>query len=262
MKLSRKKLFKGRAYPIEIEHLLLQAEKALKTWEPIWTLFTPAPIREQTLKLLNEVADISFISNGGFPNAERQRILFQRREQEELILEQELPISGIEIQGNFLFDRTNPNDFLNALRETKVKPNEIGDIFLTGDRGAQAICTPSVSKSLNNTKGIIRDVEIEYKALSLEDLRLPTQRLPKTIKTVEASKRLDAIASAGFGLSRAKIIKQIQAGKLRLNWHQVNNPSRQLQLGDKIQLEGKGSIEILHLELTKRERWRVELQRQ
>ena len=98
-----------------------------------------------------------------------------------------------------------------------------------------------------------------YKLLELNELELPFQRSPRKISTVEASTRLDAISSAGFGLSRAKIINQIKQGKLRFNWHTTNNASRSLSIGDRLQLEGKGSLEVINLELTKRGRWRVEL---
>ena len=88
---------------------------------------------------------------------------------------------------------------------------------------------------------------------------IPLLSKSRKISTVEASRRLDAISSAGFGLSRAKVINQIKQGKLRFNWHTTNNASRSLSIGDRLQLEGKGSLEIINLELTKRGRWRVEL---
>jgi RNA-binding protein YlmH len=78
---------------------------------------------------------------------------------------------------------------------------------------------------------------------------------------VEASCRLDAIASAGFGLSRSKVIRQIREGRLRLNWNPVRQASRELKVGDRLQLQERGSVEVLNLELTKRDRWRVEMLR-
>ena len=93
----------------------------------------------------------------------------------------------------------------------------------------------------------------------MKDLRIPLRKSPREISSVEASKRLDAIASAGFGLSRSKIIKQLKTGKVRMNWEPIHSASRSLSIGDRIQLEGKGSVEIIHIEQTKRERWRVEL---
>jgi len=83
----------------------------------------------------------------------------------------------------------------------------------------------------------------------------------KLINTVEASTRLDAIASAGFRVSRTKIIERIENGMLRLNGSKVHKPTINLKIGDKLELENKGFIEILNLEITKRERWKVKLLR-
>jgi RNA-binding protein YlmH len=82
------------------------------------------------------------------------------------------------------------------------------------------------------------------------------------LSSVEASCRLDAIASAGFGISRSKVVKQIKEGRLRLNWEPIRLASRDLKVGDRLQLQDRGSIEVMNIERTKRERWRVEILRQ
>jgi RNA-binding protein YlmH len=82
------------------------------------------------------------------------------------------------------------------------------------------------------------------------------------LSSVEASCRLDAIASAGFGISRSKVVKQIKEGRLRLNWEPVRLASRDLKVGDRLQLQERGSIEVMNIERTKRERWRVDILRQ
>ncbi len=264
MKLSRSKLLKGCINPYEIDKLLIQAEKVLKTWVPHWTTFITAPIREEICKIYDEIAELTYLTNGGYPNAERQRVLIYRSQQKHKvnINQASCPIRPLQIEGNFLFDRTTTNDFRNALTQAGLKLEDIGDIWITGDRGAQAICTLEGSQSLHNQKSNIRDVEIQFKAIAIEDLRLNKQRIPKTITTIEASKRLDAIASAGFGLSRSRISSQLNEGRLRLNWQETTNASKKLVIGDQIQLEGKGSIEVKNIEPTKRKRWRVELLRQ
>ena len=48
---------------------------------------------------------------------------------------------------------------------------------------------------------------------------------------------------------------------LKLNGSKVNKPTINLKTGDKLELENKGFIEILNLEITKRERWKVKLLR-
>jgi RNA-binding protein YlmH len=78
---------------------------------------------------------------------------------------------------------------------------------------------------------------------------------------VEASLRLDAVASAGLGVSRSRMAEQIRAGAVRVNWQTVTSPSRELRQGDRIRLEGRGELEVLEVEATKRERWRLQLRR-
>ena len=102
---------------------------------------------------------------------------------------------------------------------------------------------------------------IKINVLGIEELEIPTGRTKKLVNTVEASTRLDAIASAGFRVSRTKIIERIENGMLRLNGSKVNKPTINLKIGDKLELENKGFIEILNLEITKRERWKVKLLR-
>ena len=93
-------------------------------------------------------------------------------------------------------------------------------------------------------------------------MEIPFNRPEKVINTVEASTRIDAIASAGFGLSRSKVIKQIKEGCLRLNWALNEQPSKSVKIGDLIHLEKKGSLKILNIDKTKKERWRIKLLRQ
>ena len=110
--------------------------------------------------------------------------------------------------------------------------------------------------------GKLREVEVEIESISISDMELPFTRLEKVIHTVEASTRIDAIASAGFGLSRSKITAQIKQGSLRLNWALNNQPSKLLNIGDLIHLEKKGSLKILNIDKTKKDRWRIKLLRQ
>ena len=48
---------------------------------------------------------------------------------------------------------------------------------------------------------------------------------------------------------------------LKLNGKTVKKVTSSLKVGDKLQLDNKGFIEILDLEITKRERWKIKLLR-
>ena len=138
---------------------------------------------------------------------------------------------------------------------------KIGDIWTIGDRGAQGIIDNLDIENLNEKFFYLRDVKVKINIVSLNELQIPVGRSKKIINTVEASKRLDAIASAGFRIPRKKILERLETGSLRLNGTKVNKPTITLKIGDKLQLENKGFVEILDLEITKRERWKVKLLR-
>jgi RNA-binding protein YlmH len=79
--------------------------------------------------------------------------------------------------------------------------------------------------------------------------------------TVEASLRLDAIASAGFGVSRSKMSDLISAGDVRVNWKEITQSSQALKTGDLVSIRGKGRLEIGEIVVTKKERYRIQLTR-
>ena len=245
-----------------MEELIKQAEKVFHTWQPIWSSFISAPLLEEAMKRLANLNNLSWNADGGHPGAERKRLQCIRYGDEIPIRREPAPIKGVQIEGNFLFDRASSKDFRQSLQMIGAPSGGIGDIWIKGDRGAQALCAPETAMLLDGSIGNVREVQIRCEVIDQKELKIPIPRLQKKFNTVEASTRLDAIASAGFGLSRAKIVHQIKEGRLRLNWLPIKQASKELTVGDRIQLEQKGSIEILSLELTKRQRWRVELLRQ
>ena len=171
------------------------------------------------------------------------------------------PAQGIKMNGNFLFDNATQEDFRSLLNEIGLNQFKVGDIWTTGDRGAQGIIDNLDIKHLDEKIFYLRDVKVKVNVVGIDELQIPSGRSKKLVNTVEASTRLDAIASAGFRVSRTKIIERIENGMLRLNGSKVNKPTINLKIGDKLELENKGFIEILNLEITKRERWKVKLLR-
>ncbi len=259
MKLPREVLLESSTDPAGLEQILTQAEKVLNTWESSWSPFISAPLREEALQRMASLAEFNCFSEGGYPGAERQRVRIERSEKKSSPLDNQASFKGLQIKGNFLFDRASLNDFRNSLKSMGASIGGIGDIWLYGDRGAQAICTPEAALKLQGQLGMIRDVKITCEVLEKRELHLPRQRSERQFTSIEASLRLDAIASAGFGVSRAKILKYLKAGKLRLNWNPVSKPSKELVAGDQLQLEGKGIIKVVSMDLTKKQRWRVKM---
>ncbi len=258
-----KEILVNSNYKKETEELINIANLAYKHWETYWTGFNSTYVCEEILKDFENLNDFKFFIYGGFSSSQRSRIACFRGDNipEEDALKSNFPAQGIKINGNFLFDNATQDDFRSLLIENGVNQIKVGDIWTIGDRGAQGIIDNLDIEHLDEKIFYLRDVKVKVNVVGIDELQIPSGRSKKLVNTVEASTRLDAIASAGFRVSRTKIIERIENGMLRLNGSKVNKPTINLKIGDKLELENKGFIEILNLEITKRERWKVKLLR-
>ncbi len=171
-----------------------------------------------------------------------------------------MPLVLLEIAGNFLFDPASHRDFLGALLGTGLVRQKVGDLVLLGERGAQAIVVPELAEFLETQLTQVRSVPVKTRRIDWSELRVrPPQT--KTLTTVEASLRLDAIASAGFGMSRSKMVDLINKSDVRVNWKTVTQASAIVKTGDLIAIRGKGRLTVGEIAITKKQRYRVELTR-
>ena len=259
--LDFKDLLNRSIYERDIKKIIDISHLAFKNWGTYWTDFIPSQISKEILKKFNNLDDLSYSVYGGYDSADRVKIACTRKSinKSDNELKEDFPATGIDIKGNFLFDNASQTDFRDLIKTLVRREDHIGDIWTLGDRGAQGIVDIIYAKQLIDSKSFLRDVEVGIKIVPLEALTLPSRRIEKYISTVEASKRLDAIASAGFRVSRNKINERIRNGFLIVNGLKIYKPTYIIKTGDIIQLENKGFLEILSIEITKRERWKIKL---
>ena len=241
--------------------VLEAAETALRTWEPSWTPLLAAAVREEAEQRLAALSDLHLDNAGGYPAAEHRRLLLQRAEAAQPAESLDAGLGGLEISGNFLFDPAEPGDFRVGLVAAGAWDGELGDLWIRGDRGAQAIVSAELAQRLHDQLGRVRSVEVRFEARPIDELQLPAERIERTLTTVEASLRLDAVGSAGFGLSRSRLVERIRRGDVRIDWQTVTSPSRELAPGQRVQLAGRGELLVEATEPTQRGRWRVTLRR-
>lgn len=241
-----------------LDHVLAVAEVALRSWRPEPTGFLDPEERLSVEPVLQQRSGLHWRGSGGILPAERQRLLLAR---EELPLtDVPMDFALVALKGNFLFDPAELEDFEAALLTTGVDPRGWGDVILLGENGAQLITTPACGAALAGRSLQVRTVVVEATAVPWDHLRhQPRQSRPVT--TVEASCRLDAVASAGLGLSRARMAAAISAGRVRLNGRTVLRPHTELQVGDVVVLRGRGELRLQSRVLTRRQRWRLQLLR-
>ena len=195
---------------------------------------------------------------GGYPQAERQRLAIARSDIP--LDESQVAITALEIAGNFLFDSATHRDFLGAMLGTGIVREKAGDILVLGERGAQAIVVPELAEFLTLSLTQVRSVPVKTQPVDLSELKVREPK-KKELTTVEASLRLDAVASAGFGMSRSKMTDLIGSGDVRVNWKEITQSSHALKTGDLVAIRGKGRLEVGEVAVTKKDRYRVNLTR-
>ncbi|WP_026079870.1 photosystem II S4 domain protein [Spirulina subsalsa] len=256
--LPREELLKGVENRQEVARVIDQAEQAIKTWEVVTTDFVSPPVLMEVRGRFAQLTEVELLPWGGYPQAERQRVAIARSE---LPIDfTQVPLALLDIAGNFLFDSATHRDFLGAILGTGLVREKVGDIVVLGERGAQVIVAPELVDFLTSSLVQVRSVPVKTQQVDFSELkyRPPTK---KELTTVEASLRLDAIASAGLGMSRNKMVEAINGGDVRVNWKEITQPSYTIQSGDLISVRGKGRVEVGEIMITKKERYRVQLTR-
>ncbi len=234
------------------------ADQAIRTWEVVTSDFLSPPLLLETQAQFEPLTEVEIVTWGGYPQAERKRVGIARSE---LPLEvAQVEVAVLDIAGNFLFDTATHRDFLGAILGTGIVREKVGDIIILGERGAQVIVVPEMVDFISANLTQVRSVSVKTTPVPLEELKVrpPTK---KEMTTVEASMRLDAIASAGFGMSRSKMASAISSGDVRVNWKDKTQASYNVQSGDLISMRGKGRLEVGEVAVTKKERYRVQLTR-
>ncbi|WP_071517875.1 photosystem II S4 domain protein [Geitlerinema sp. PCC 9228] len=256
--LPREDLLKGVEHRETLARAIDLAENALRTWEVSYTDFLSPPEVVEIQEVLGQLSEVHLLAAGGYPQAERQRMAIARCE---LPLDASMvPLTPLDISGNFLFDTATHRDFLGAILGTGIVREKVGDIIILGERGAQVIVVPEIAEFLELSLTQVRSVPVKTRQIDWKELKVRPPK-KKEMTTVEPSMRLDAIASAGFGMSRNKMSDLIAAGDVRVNWKLVTTASHSISPGDLISVRSKGRVEVGDVSTTKKNRYRVQLTR-
>ncbi|MEM9155075.1 MAG: photosystem II S4 domain protein [Cyanobacteria bacterium J06642_2] len=266
--LPRESLLRSVEHRETLARVLDLADRALRTWTVTQSNFlSPAEVGE-IVPHLKQLTELEVVPWGGYPQAERQRLALARPSL--LISEDEsdphgiakeyVGLAALDVRGNFLFDTATHRDFLGAILGTGIVRDKIGDILVLGEQGAQVLAVPELVEHLQMSLTQVRSVPVKVRQIGLDELKVRPPR-QKVITTVEASLRLDAIASAGFSTSRSRMAELIQSGDVKVNWRTISQSSRSVHLQDLISIPGRGRVEVKDINQTKKGRYRVELTR-
>ncbi|GLC43905.1 hypothetical protein PLESTB_000921600 [Pleodorina starrii] len=247
----------------DVARVLEIAERAAQRWDVVWTDFLPPPIVADSMAALTGRTDVVCLPWGGYAQAERCRLALGREELMEPLRNDPTQLDGVaalQVKGNFMFDPAKHPDFLGAILGTGVVREKVGDILVQGETGAQILVDPELVEHFEMSLTQVRTVPVEVRRIPLADLSVRPPR-QEEVSSVEASLRVDAIASAGFRISRTKMGELIKSGDVRLNWRPVAKTSVEVRAGDVISCSGKGRLEVKAVETTRKEKFLVTLLR-
>ncbi|KAK9269442.1 hypothetical protein L1049_001216 [Liquidambar formosana] len=240
----------------DVKQILEMAKRAQLRREVLHTDFLTPPVLKESMLVLEKLTDIKAVAQGGYPQAERCRISIGHSEA--LTTNSDIVVA-LNITGNFGFQPCSHGDFLGAILGTGIAREKLGDIILQGEKGAQILIVPElVDFLLSSLDKVVGNVPVSCKKMPLLALEYEPPRT-KSFKTVEASLRVDAIASAGFKISRSKLVDLISKGDVRVNWATVTKNGTTLKTGDIVSVSGQGRLKIGDINSTKKGKFAVEL---
>lgn len=247
----------------DVARVLELADRAASSWSLLASDFLRPPSVAAALAALAPLAGVAGVPFGGHGRAERARLIVGRDEDvagADVDADLAPFVAAVRVRGVFAFDAASHRDFLGAALGTAgLDRRVLGDVVVTGDRGCVMFATPTAADVLAASLTRVRTVPVRVETAPLTDLDLPEPTITQ-LKSYEASTRLDAIAAAGFRVPRSKLVDAIRRGDVRLNWREAKAMAP-VRAGDVITMAGKGRVNVVGIEETKRGRYAVELQR-
>lgn len=120
--------------------------------------------------------------------------------------------------------------------------DDVGDLYPASEGGWHVLVAGErASEAAGRSGEKIGNRQWLMEPIDLERVDAPPESV-KEIRTTVASLRLDAVASAGYAVSRSKMAAEIKAGRVRVNWQVVDQPARAVKAGDVIAIPGRGKV--------------------
>ena len=174
---------------------------------------------------------------GGFAGAERTVCAFLPDWQEEdAWLDSDCPIKALRC--TWSNGTLSHRDFLGSILGLGLDREKIGDL-LVGDGECHILALEDVADFLVMNLDQAGRVRLKTAPVDLADLKPPEVKV-RPIRDTVSSLRLDAVAAAGFSLSRGKAAELISSGKFQLNHRECLKPDRPVAAGDVMSCRGLG----------------------
>ncbi len=169
--------------------------------------------------------------------------------------EEDFPIKALHITKNNKFGQADLShrDYLGSILGLGIDRAKVGDIIILEK---ETICYihKDLAEYVQTALEFVSRTKVKVSVSDIFVVTLPEKVWKYHTMTV-ASLRLDAIASAAFHLSRAKVQQYIKKEIVQVNWNTVINPSLLLKEGDMISIRSFGRAKLFEIgNVTKKDR--------
>lgn len=201
--------------------------------------------------------NIKLASDGGFANAERVKVAFVA---EDFYGQPDFGMAYFLATWDKRYYDLSHRDILGAFMGTGCKREALGDIVFVPE-GAQLVVEKSLVNYLTGNLTQIGAAPVTLKELAREEL-LQKEEKVKLINATVADLRLDAVAAAGYGVSRSRMADEIKSLNVKVNWKEAKKAAQPVNAGDVISFRGRGRVEVEEIRgTTKKGRISVTLKR-
>ena len=237
-----------------IEQVQGWIRQANDEYRPILTHFLNPRERLIATSLVNREDELKYATNGGFVDAEMQRMLIYPSYHVVEIADFEL--QALQIVYPVKFAEIKHHQILGTLANQGIERNVFGDIVGNDDTW-QFVVEKKMVDFFNLQIDHIGKIKVHLTPIELTAVNQPTDDWEAMTTTV-ASLRLDTVISTCFNFSRSRIKEHIESGNVRVNWRELNKPDYELAVSDVVSVRGFGRLQITEVNgLTKKDKIKI-----
>lgn len=196
-------------------------------------------------------------ADGGFANAERVKAAFVA---DDFYGQPDYGMAFLQAAWDKRYYDLSHRDILGAFMGTGCRREALGDIVFIPE-GAQLAVEKTLLNYLLGNLTQIGAAPVTLTEIGREELLQKAEKV-KIISATVADLRLDAVAAAGYGVSRSRMADEIKGQNVKLNWKEAKKAAQAVNEGDVISFRGRGRVEVAEIRgTTKKGRISVTLKR-
>ena len=161
-----------------------------------------------------------------------------------LLEEEDFELMALEILYPRKFHQLTHSQILGTLlHQLGIKRDYIGDILL-GEEQTFVILDRRFGELAQRSLSKISRVPVSWKEAVLSQLPAKTSQDVRSQQVLLSSLRLDKVVATAFHISRSNALKLIESGQVKLDYKEVKQPGKVLEVGQLVSVRGFGRVRL------------------